>query len=500
MSNETYQVDRRGAGLRQLRVNEHATQQSDSAVGFPRCPPFLTTRKLWTFALIAVLTASAVAYHTNHLDYDDLLVRIQAENSLGYLGKEVLKQPPLVQAQLLSYSKNQALTMQAWLALQKYPQQTPRILDWYGQNPDFQNILERFGPDVIPVIDYFITHSIQSLNALKAITQTASSIAQESKSMWNNLTGSEPTKTLPDDQPTKPLSELTPEQRGWAAIHDIRLEGNHFLGQFDIDSAGKAHWNTTDRITQDVGRFLTSGIADVERKQDLNEKITAADIGWAAVDALPVIAGLKLLKLGKAGAQAAKETKAVEAIATTKAGKLAAKEGKTADGLTKVAKVGWVERTGILARSLAPGFLRKAAWLATAYIVITHPELLSSLFVHLGNLLGAPAWLSLLLGWTSVIYILLFPFIWLLEKMLRYAVIILGWLSPERVRGTQPVQTDGYLEKPSRADASSALGRSAATETYQIDRRGSEHRPTQQSGRAVGFSRCPDRNQENTDH
>ncbi|MBD3815378.1 MAG: hypothetical protein IE913_02750 [Halothiobacillus sp.] len=183
-----------------------------------------------------------------------------------------------------------------------------------------------------------------------------------------------------------------------------------------------------------MGRFLTSGIAEIERKQDLNEKITAADIGWAAVDTLPVIAGLKLLKLGKLGAQAAKETKAVEAIATTKAGKLAAKEGKTADGLTKAAKVGWVERTGILARGLAPGFLRKAAWLATAYIVITHPELLSSLFVHLGNLLGAPAWLSLLLGWTSVFYILLFPFIWLLEKLLRYALIILGWLSPERRR------------------------------------------------------------------
>ncbi|MDD3576574.1 hypothetical protein [Halothiobacillus sp.] len=408
--------------------NQDSNTQSDQA-STRRPTPFLTTRKLWTFALIAVLAASTVAYHANHLDYDDLLVRIQAENSLGYLGKEVLKQPPLVQAQLLSYSKNQALTMQAWLALQKYPKQTPRILDWYGQNPDFQNILERFGPDVIPVIDYFITHSIQSLNALNAITQTASSIAQESKSMWSNLTGSEPTNALPDDQPAKPLSELTPEQRGWAAIHDIHLEGNHFLGQFDIDSAGNAHWNTTDRITQDVGRFLTSGIADVERKQDLNEKITAADIGWAAVDALPVIAGLKLLKLGKAGVQAAKESKAVEAIATTKAGKLAAKEGKTADGLTKAAKVGWVERTGILARGLAPGFLRKAAWLATAYIVITHPELLSSLFVHLGNLLGAPAWLSLLLGWTSVFYILLFPFIWLLEKVVRYSARLLRWLS-----------------------------------------------------------------------
>lgn len=415
----------------------HSTLTKQAA---PRRPSaFLTTRKRWAFALIAMLAACTIAYHANHLSYDNLLVRIQAEKDLGYLGHDVLQQPSIVQAQLLSYSKNQALTMQAWLALRKYPQQTPRLLDWYGQNPEFQNILEQFGPKVIPVIDYFVTHSIQSLNALNAVTQTAATIAKESKSMWHNLTGTPHIENAPDDQasghtksqPKSQSIELTPEQRGWAAINDIRLEGNHFLGQFDIDSEGNAHWNTTDRITQDVGRFLTSGIADVERKHDLHEKITAADMGWAAVDALPVIAGLKLLKLGKVGAETAKETKAVESVAKTKVGKQAAKESKTADELTKT---GWVERTGILARDLAPGFLRKTAWLAATYIVITHPELLSSLFVHLGNLLGAPAWLSLLLGWTSVFYILLFPFMWLLEKSIRYLAAILRWLSTEPVR------------------------------------------------------------------
>ncbi len=333
--------------------------------------------------------------------------------------------------------------MQAWLALRKYPQKAPRLLDWYGQDLDFQNILEQFGPEVIPVIDYFVTHSILSLNALNAVTQTASSIEQESKSMWHNLTGTAPANIAPVDQSTNQPKdqsiELTPEQRGWAAIHDIRLEGNHFLGQFDIDSTGNAHWNTTDRITQDVGRFLTSGIADVERKHDLNEKITATDMGWAAVDALPVVAGLKLLKLGKVGAETAKETKAVEAVAKSKAGKLAAKESKTAES---VAKTGWIERTGLLARDLAPSFLRKAAWLATTYIVITHPELLSSLFMHLGNLIGAPAWLLLLLGWTSVFYILLFPFMWLLEKVIRYSAAILRWLSTEPVKSNAQVNAD----------------------------------------------------------
>ncbi|OZB74149.1 MAG: hypothetical protein B7X37_06565 [Halothiobacillus sp. 14-55-98] len=65
MSNETYQVDRRGAGLRQLLVNEHANssaspgrasamdggrvreqdaQQSDSTVGFSKCPDVMAGR------------------------------------------------------------------------------------------------------------------------------------------------------------------------------------------------------------------------------------------------------------------------------------------------------------------------------------------------------------------------------------------------------------------------------------------------------------------------
>ncbi len=48
----------------------------------------------------------------------------------------------------------------------------------------------------------------------------------------------------------------------------------------------------------------------------------------------------------------------------------------------------------------------------------------------------------------------------------------------------------GHLEKSSRALRVQGA-RGTATETCQTDRRGSEHRVTQQAERAAGFSRCP---------
>lgn len=382
---------------------------------------FLTKRKIWAFALIALLAAGVITLQTRPSSYDETLVRIQTEHHLGYLGDAVLKQPALIQAQLISYSNNRLLTQQAWLALLKYPQQTPKILDWYGEDAEFQAILKRFGPEIVPVIDYFNTHSMPQISAIKTLSRAADTIAQRSQSLWHSLIGfhsaHQSTTTPPGD-----AAELTAKQRGRIGIEYIRHEGNHFLGQFDVDKDGHAHWNTTDRITQDLGQLLTSGMVNAERKSNLGQKLTSADYGWAAVDALPFIAEFKLLKFGKAGVDAAKYTKAVKAISTGKTGKLATKE-------SQAAKAVWIERSGILARDLAPGILRKTAWLATGYIVITHHELLSSLFVQMGRIFGAPAWLSMLLGWTSVFYFLLFPFIWLFEKLIRYLALGLRWLS-----------------------------------------------------------------------
>ncbi|MBD3815379.1 MAG: hypothetical protein IE913_02755 [Halothiobacillus sp.] len=63
-------------------LTRQSKKQADQA-STRRPTPFLTTRKLWAFALIAALAASTLAFRANHLEYDDLLVRIQAESSLG---------------------------------------------------------------------------------------------------------------------------------------------------------------------------------------------------------------------------------------------------------------------------------------------------------------------------------------------------------------------------------------------------------------------------------
>ncbi len=75
----------------ELETKNPSSHTQADQVSTHRPSTFLTTRKLWAFALIAALAACAVAYKANHLSYDDMLVRIQAEKGLGYLGKDVLK-------------------------------------------------------------------------------------------------------------------------------------------------------------------------------------------------------------------------------------------------------------------------------------------------------------------------------------------------------------------------------------------------------------------------
>ena len=393
--------------------------------------PFLTPRKIWAFAVAAVLVAALIAFQSRPAGYEQTLARIQAHTRLAALGPDALAQPPAVRAQLFRYAGQPSLAMQAWLALHRYPRQTPRILEWYGQSPAFARILDRYGPQVIPVIDYFIVHPIGTLTALNAASRAAETIARRWQALWHPSAQ----HSAASSAGAAPL-ELTPRQRGWIAIQDIRQEGNRFLGQFDIDASGHAHWNTVDRITVDLGQFLGGGLARVERKRDLGEPLTAGDIGWAAVDAAPLFAGLKLLKLGKAGLTAARQGKAMETVDAaqtqariTEAGKAApatdlSLTAKDATG----AKQSLATATGRLARSLAPPLLRKTAWLAGAYLLVTHPALLSSLFLEAGKRLGIPAWLALLAGWTALLYLLLFPALWLLERILRPALRLLEWL------------------------------------------------------------------------
>jgi hypothetical protein len=69
------------------------------------------------------------------------------------------------------------------------------------------------------------------------------------------------------------------------------------------------------------------------------------------------------------------------------------------------------------------------AVLATGYVVLKHPGLLTSLFGELAKLMGLPPFLVQFAGWFLLISIVLYPFLGLLKIAANAIWLGLSWLT-----------------------------------------------------------------------
>ncbi|HQS03980.1 MAG TPA: hypothetical protein PK693_12480, partial [Halothiobacillus sp.] len=88
-------------------------------------------------------------------------------------------------------------------------------------------------------------------------------------------------------------------------------------------------------------------------------------------------------------------------------------------------------------------FLRKlgatGVYIATGYVIVTHPGLLNSIFAEIAKLLGLPAFVGQFLGWFLLIGVLFYPVIWLLGGFLS----IINMLARLVFRLNQNLVTNG---------------------------------------------------------
>lgn len=370
----------------------------------------MKSRKLLVLCTLAVAAALAIGYFSTSTPYYEQLIRIQAEQQLGPIDKNIGNEPLDIQAMLLDYSGDKTLTLKAWIALSKYPAQTREVLRLYGSEPEFQDVLRRFGEPVIPVVKYFLDNDVLTLKVMETVKSAGQSIGNSATAAWNWATGK--VATPPNANANPQQNSLGPTERGRYAINFVRGEGHQFLGQFDVDIQGQAHWNQTNRVVIGVSSFFTSGISNLERKYDLHDEVKINDVFFAGIDVIPMVAALKLLQAGKMVAASGKELSLVSR--------------------TRIYGAKLIPKSGVFLR-----LGKYAAIAATVYIVASHPSLINSLFEEAAKLLGLDPWLVQFVGWAILITLLLYPFSWVLMILARVVLLGLSWLERPRVKNVR---------------------------------------------------------------
>lgn len=363
----------------------------------------MSKRKLLALGIVAVAAALLISLFSKPMPYDDRLIRIQAEHQFGQIDPAILAEPLDIQALLLDYSGDRILILKAWVALSKYPAQSRTIFRLYGLEPDFREILRRYGEAVVPVIQYFVDNDVLTLRASAAIKEGIDAISDMAKSVWEHAQGNKPAPPKADSV----NKEIGPTERGGHAVIFIQSEGYKFLDQFDVDANGLTQWNQTNRAVTGVSSFFSSGLVNLEKKYDLHDEVKIKDVFFAGIDLVPLAVSLKLLRASKMVAASGKE-------------------------------LSLVSRTRILATRLIPRsplfqkLGKYAALAATVYVVATHPSLINGILADAAKLMGLDPQLLQFLGWATLIAVLLYPFSWLLKGLASALLFVLAWLDKPR--------------------------------------------------------------------
>lgn len=361
-------------------------------------------RTTWAVLVVALMAAAAIGALSPTIPFNQNLIRLQTNERLVPIDPAMAEEPPETQAILLSYADDKLLLLQTWIGLLKYPTQTRELLGLYGSEAEFKVVLRRYGESVVPVIKYFIDHDLPSLRVRDATGHSIEGMRDWANGTLKRLKGvsGEPPRFAEAQD-----SQLDPTQRGRYAMQFIKAEGHQFLGQFDVDSAGVAKRNQTNRVANGIASFFTHGVSTLERKFNLNEEVEAKDVFFAAVDVVPFIVSLRLLRVGKVASAGGEEL----SIAS---------------------------RTRVLAPRLIPKseFFWKlgkySAAAATAYVVIKHPSLINSLLAEAAAVLGLPIWLVKGGFWFVLVFLASYPFLWLLKSMAQAILFALSLMETSR--------------------------------------------------------------------
>jgi hypothetical protein len=352
-------------------------------------------RPLYLACLVAAATALLISFVSKPIPIEQRLVQLQLEQLLPEYAEELNRESIELQAQFIDYAQDDTpvLSLKARLALLRYPEMTRPILALYGAEEEFQHVLREYGEQIIPPIHYFLNHEITSLWLRKRLSGFLDSGSGAVRQLRGEKKDSD---KGPEDESRR---AITAEERGWYAVMSIKHEGHDFLGQFVLGEDGQVSWIQTERVLEGINAFFASGVRGLETKLRRRESIELSDMGWATLDIAIGVSALKVLRMGRGSGVAARSMSYSERSAALGASLLRG----SAIGL-RVAKYG------------AP--------FALAYIVLRHPSVLNSVFGRVADMLGVPARLMQVLGWSLV----LLPIVLILQFLLRPVALLMTGL------------------------------------------------------------------------
>lgn len=376
-------------------------------------------KKAGVILALALLTAALVTALARPIPVEHRMIGIQVQENLGQY-PHLQDASVEVQAALLDLGDDRHLQLKAQAALIAYPDMAADVLPLYASETEFQDILRRYGESILPPIHYFLNQPVRTVEWMN----DASRHWQRAREFIDGLGDDEPAsrdgagnrgESRGATAPGSSSGDLSAEQRGWYAVNFIHEQGHDFLGQFLVDSEGRAQWVQTARAVDGITRFFTSGIRQLETSWRADEEITAGDIGWASVDVLVFASAVKVLRAGRTATQATRG-----ATLSTRSAAVAAR----------------VTASGRLL--LASG--RYAKWpliIGTGYLLVRHPTVISDVLASAAGVLGYPVWAVQLAGWLLLLVPLYYIASWLLGPLaavLRGLLSLVNWLRGRRTR------------------------------------------------------------------
>lgn len=338
----------------------------------------------------ALLISVVASFSSRPMPIEEKLISIQAREVLPHYDA-ITDESVDVQAAVLDLGDDPLTRLKAQAALLAHPEMARTILPLYASEPEFREVLRKYGEGALPPIDYFLRHPVTSIEWMdKAVRQ------------YERVRNYFAERRDDNHDVSKNAEALTPEQRGWYAVNFIRTEGHDFLGQFLVDAAGQTQWVQTERVTEGLAQFFTSGVRQLEADYRTGEDISAADIGWASVDVLVFASAVKVLRASRAAAKATQSARF-----STRSAALAAR----------------ISSSGRLILNSA----RYAKWplvIGAGYLVISHPSIINDFFAGVADVFGVSPMLIQLAGWLLI----LVPMLYLASWLLRPAIALLKGL------------------------------------------------------------------------